>query len=449
MLYGTHMFCGSQTMQLQKTYTSRGDGHYPAKVNEWFYGLAAEYVEGIEVTHDMMLESFSTEDFYIISESDEEIGEYTLSMVYSLPDFRNPETIIDTFTVDFNISVTKCEPLDLKAESDLPDSEYLIKYLEQDPPELTLPTWTYSTAAGVEKGCNATFSHELFAAVESPSGSGLWKEKDVDTELAQVQMIEVEPSTGQTQKVPLVKFHLNHKLEEQEFVFKVNVILNEDTPESFVLEDRSYTFTLKLKETCPEDTMRGPLTRSKRPLNMRSVLFETASQQMIPFYDEFTFKFAREDPCGKKDYYFVETATGKNITFLEIVNDSIWLKPSLSENVGLHKVELVAYLEDYPWINATENFTVRVLLPDNNYRVTLDPEFLTPLNPVLVHPGEEKVLTIEAVDKEDQILSIDVELGLAKSFVHYEIVDGTKVEFTITPSKNVKPYPYYVKIGLT
>ena len=60
---------------------------------------------------------------------------------------------------------------------------------------------------------------------------------------------------------------------------------------------------------------------------------------------------------------------------------------------------------------------MRVLLPDNNFLVTLDPEFSTPLNPVLVHPGEEKILTIEVVEKEDQVLSIDIELGLAKSFV--------------------------------
>jgi len=259
-------------MQLQKTYTSRGDGHYPAKVNEWFYDVAAAYVEGIDVTYDMMSETFSTEDFYITSESDEEIGEYTLSMVYSLLDFRYPDKITDHFTVDFNIRVTKCEPLDLEPESDIPDSEYLIKYLEQDPPELTMPTWTYSTATGVEKGCNATFSHELSAAVESPPGSGLWKEKDVDTNLAQVQAIDVEPATGLTQKVPFVKFQLNHKLEEQEFVFKVNVIINEDKPECVVQEERSYNFTLKVKETCPEDTMSGPLTRSKRPLNMTSVL---------------------------------------------------------------------------------------------------------------------------------------------------------------------------------
>jgi len=96
-------------MQLQKTYTSRGDGHYPAAVNEWFYGVAANFTDGITVTHAMLETLIMTPaDFTIASESEEEIGEYHLSMVYSLPDFKNPETIIDTFTALFNITVTKC-----------------------------------------------------------------------------------------------------------------------------------------------------------------------------------------------------------------------------------------------------------------------------------------------------------------------------------------------------
>jgi len=78
--------------------------------------------------------------------------------------------------------------------------------------------------------------------------------------------------------------------------------------------------------------MRGPLRATLQ--NMTTVLYETVSQEMIPFYDEFTYEYDREDPCGKKEYYFVEAKTGKNITFLEVVDDLILLKPSLSEEIG-------------------------------------------------------------------------------------------------------------------
>jgi len=205
-------------MQLQKTYTSRGDGHYPAAVNEWFYGVAANFSEGITVTHAMIGTLFMTPaDFTIASESEEEIGEYHLSMVYSLPDFRNPEIIIDTFTTFFNITVTKCEPIDLKHEGDLPSSEYLIKYLANDPPELTLPTWKYNTLAGVAQSnpellCNATFTHEVFAV--DVLSSGVWKTKNVDREWTKVENFFDEPMFGPTQKVAIVKYELNQKLEE-------------------------------------------------------------------------------------------------------------------------------------------------------------------------------------------------------------------------------------------
>jgi len=68
---------------------------------------------------------------------------------------------------------------------------------------------------------------------------------------------------------------------------------------------------------------------------------------------------------------------------------------------------------------------------------------------VITHPGEEKVLTIQAQEKKDQTLSIDVDLGMAKSFVEYEIIDGNKIEFTMTPSEFTKNKPYNIKIGLT
>ena len=156
----------------------------------------------------------------------------------------------------------------------------------------------------------------------------------------------------------------------------------------------SNKFKLIVLATCPEDTMRGPYKTFLK--DMKSVLNETASQEMIPFYDEFTFKYDRDDPCGKKEYYLVERGTGNRIPFLEIVDDRIWLKPTLFEEVGFYEVALVAYLEDYPWIRASEYFTVRVLPPLHDLRVTLSPEFSTPLTPVVIHPGEVNLLTIEA-----------------------------------------------------
>ena len=74
-----------------------------------------------------------------------------------------------------------------------------MRYLEDDPPELTLPTWTYKTAAGVaqlkpELLCNATLTHEVFEVDELPSA----KEQDVDEEWTIVEFHTTESTDGIT-----------------------------------------------------------------------------------------------------------------------------------------------------------------------------------------------------------------------------------------------------------
>ena len=84
-LYGTKFFCGNHMVQLQKTYTSRGDGHYPAAVEEWFYGVDQVFRDGLGINSATNIETarlIESTSGFISSESEQEAGSYTLSIVF-------------------------------------------------------------------------------------------------------------------------------------------------------------------------------------------------------------------------------------------------------------------------------------------------------------------------------------------------------------------------------
>jgi len=140
---------------------------------------------------------------------------------------------------------------------------------------------------------------------------------------------------------------------------------------------------------------------------------------------------------------------------VELKDEQIWLKPFLNTEIGSYDLALVAQLEDYPFISASSNFKVKVLGPPSDdlvspsdYLVNFAPHFVSSLDPVTIHPGEQMTLKIETGDEEDHAYKIEVDLGLASLFVNYTIADGKTVQLNVSPQKNTFQILYLVKFKL-
>ena len=71
------------------------------------------------------------------------------------------------------------------------------------------------------------------------------------------------------------------------------------------------------------------------------------------------------------------------------------------------------------------------------------------MDSVLIHPGENRTITVDTRDEEDHAYSIKVNLGEAMLFTEYEIVNGTTIEFAVTPREEHRRAIYSVNIILT
>ena len=104
----------------------------------------------------------------------------------------------------------------------------------------------------------------------------------------------------------------------------------------------SYKFTVSVLPTCPKDKLQGTL--KKKPAEMTTLLFEEAYQEieLDQFYDTFSYKYNKPNACGKIVFSFVETETGETLTFLEVHDNLIKLKPLFPDDIGFYEVSLLA-----------------------------------------------------------------------------------------------------------
>jgi len=133
-----------------------------------------------------------------------EIGSYTLTLAYQLPDFRDPATILDEVIEDLSIDITQCEPLSLRPALPLTSDYFERTYLRDDPLTMTFSAWLHDTELGQETGsefaCGGTVKTELVQVVElSPN-----KESEIAVDYSWTLVTEVEethPALG-IQMVP-------------------------------------------------------------------------------------------------------------------------------------------------------------------------------------------------------------------------------------------------------
>ena len=179
---------------------------------------------------------------------------------------------------------------------------------------------------------------------------------------------------------------------------------------------------------------------------MEVKVLQTLSQALPAARDIFSFQYSKPSACGKVVYSIVDTSTQEKPTFVELTDDQVLLKPSLYSEIGSYDLTLVAQLEDYPFISASSNnFKVKVT---SDYLVNFAPHFVSSLDPVTIHPGEQTTLEIETGDEEDHAYKIEVDLGLASLFVNYTIVDGKTIQLNVLPQKNTFQILYLVKFKL-
>ena len=145
------------------------------------------------VTHkDHLAQTLQSTEFSFSSESDEEIGNFALRVVYQLPDFRDSSEIVNEIIEESTYEVRTCRPLNFEPES-AAQSSFVTTYLEDDPLVVTLPAWTYETQKGLNENnptlrCNSTITTKILQQVETSPGVTAWKR--VDAEWTPFDMVE-------------------------------------------------------------------------------------------------------------------------------------------------------------------------------------------------------------------------------------------------------------------